>query len=98
MGKQNRGFGFVIHWHIYHEIITFVCYCFVFILDNTRPYFFTNQSYLLNVSNQMSRPVVLDLRKVVGDQQDSIDKLRFEIETNINDTDYILGKYTLLQL
>ena len=74
-----------------------VCYCFVFILDNTRPHFL-NQSYLLNVSIQMSRPVVLDLRKEVDDQEDSIDKLRFDIDTNINDTDYILGKYTLLQL
>ena len=74
-----------------------VCYCFLFILDNTRPYF-SNRSYLLNVSNQMSRPVVLDLRKAVGDQQDSIDKLRFDINTNINSTDYILGKYRLLQL
>ena len=71
---------------------------FFFILGNTSPYFFTNHSYLLNVSNQMTKPVVLDLRELVGDKQDTVDRLRFDIETNINDTDYILRKCTILQI
>ena len=82
----------------FYCINIYVCCCFYFILENTNPYFFKNHSYLLNVSSQMTKPVVLDLQKEVGDKQDSVDRLRFDIETNINDTDYILRKYTILQL
>ena len=44
----------------------------------------------------MTRPVVLDLREVVDDEQDSIDELRFDVLTNISSTDYILRKYKIV--
>ena len=59
--------------------------------ENSSPFFFINWTRQLNVSSQSSEEVVLDLRRLVGDKQDGTTKLRFDIETNINVTDFLLS-------
>lgn len=47
---------------------------------------------MLNISYENTHGVSLDLSKFAGDKEDSVEKLRFDVSTNINTTDFNLSK------